>query len=123
MISEGQVIMMKASRFAPNHLEVSYWIDLTEDPNGSAIKSYNGKQWGLIKSGSVDSLGANKVSYADNTVEHYLDGIRTSITDITNRLSALEAANVVLQAEFENMKSQPLLQNNVAEEEIVIEKQ
>lgn len=34
-----------ASKYAPNPLEVSYWIDLTEDTSGNVIKNYNGKEW------------------------------------------------------------------------------
>lgn len=35
----------KASRFAPNPQEVAYWIDLTADPNGGIIKTYDGTEW------------------------------------------------------------------------------
>lgn len=34
----------KASRFAPNPQEVAYWIDLTADPNGGVIKTYDGSK-------------------------------------------------------------------------------
>lgn len=34
-----------ASKYAPNPLEVTYWIDLSADANGNIIKSYNGKNW------------------------------------------------------------------------------
>lgn len=44
----------KASRFAPNPLEVTYWIDLTEDPNGGTIKVYNGKEWYPINESDVN---------------------------------------------------------------------
>ena len=35
----------KASIYAPNPLEVSYWIDLQEESDGQVIKTYNGKEW------------------------------------------------------------------------------
>ena len=44
----------KASRFAPNPLEVAYWIDLTADPNGGIIKTYNGSDWYPINESDVD---------------------------------------------------------------------
>ena len=35
----------KASIYAPNPIEVSYWIDLTEGPDGQVVKTFNGKEW------------------------------------------------------------------------------
>lgn len=35
----------KASIYAPNPVEVSYWIDLTEGPDGQVVKTFNGKEW------------------------------------------------------------------------------
>lgn len=34
-----------ASLYAPNPMEVTYWIDLSEDANGNVIKTYDGKKW------------------------------------------------------------------------------
>lgn len=34
-----------ASFYAPNPMEVTYWIDLSEDANGTVIKTYDGKKW------------------------------------------------------------------------------
>ena len=34
-----------ASVYAPNPMEVTYWIDLSEDANGNVIKTYDGKKW------------------------------------------------------------------------------
>lgn len=44
----------KASRFAPNPLEVAYWIDLTADPNGGIIKTYDGTEWYPINQSEVN---------------------------------------------------------------------
>lgn len=62
----------KASRFAPNPLEVSYWIDLTTDPNGGSIKVYNGTTWKPIASDSnsdvkvkIEDLEENKVDKSE----------------------------------------------------------
>lgn len=37
-----------AQTVAPNHKEIDYWIDLTEDPNGGIIKYYNGTKWDYL---------------------------------------------------------------------------
>lgn len=34
-----------ASFYAPNPMEVTYWIDLSTDANGNVIKSYTGNDW------------------------------------------------------------------------------
>ena len=34
-----------AHTIAPNPIEIDYWIDLTEDPNGSIIKYYKENKW------------------------------------------------------------------------------
>lgn len=63
----------KASRFAPNPLEVTYWIDLTEDPNGGTIKVYDGKEWYPINNSNIDipaasttNVGGIKIGYVPN---------------------------------------------------------
>lgn len=38
----------RASRIAPNPKEVTYWIDLTEGPDGQVIKTWNGKEWIIV---------------------------------------------------------------------------
>lgn len=38
----------RASRIAPNPKEVTYWIDLTEGPDGQLIKTWNGKEWIVV---------------------------------------------------------------------------
>lgn len=57
-------INFKASQYAPNHLEVTYWIDLTEDPTGGVIKTYDGKKWNQIK-GEAQSIDAYTKSETD----------------------------------------------------------
>lgn len=37
-----------ASFYAPNPMEVTYWIDLSEDANGNVIKTYDGKKRKII---------------------------------------------------------------------------
>ena len=38
----------RASRIAPNPKEVTYWIDLTDGPDGQVIKTWNGKEWIIV---------------------------------------------------------------------------
>lgn len=54
-----------ASLYAPNPLETTYWVDLTEDPTGGVIKTYDGKKWNQIK-GKAQSIDAYTKSQADS---------------------------------------------------------
>ena len=45
-------------KYAPNHLEFDYWIDLTADAKGSVIKTYNGTGWVEISGGSGEQIDA-----------------------------------------------------------------
>ena len=54
-----------ASLYAPNPLETTYWVDLTEDPTGGVIKTYDGKKWNQIK-GEAQSVDAYTKSEADS---------------------------------------------------------
>ena len=54
-----------ASLYAPNPLETTYWVDLTEDPTGGVIKTYDGKKWNQIK-GEAKSIDAYTKSEADD---------------------------------------------------------
>ena len=61
-----------ASKYAPNPLEVSYWIDLTADSAGGTIKTYNGTEWKIISAkGSGGSTGGSDES------EHVQEIIKT----------------------------------------------
>lgn len=42
---KSEKINFLAKKTAPNPYEVTYWIDLTTDPNGGVIKSFNGIDW------------------------------------------------------------------------------
>lgn len=68
----------KASRFAPNPQEVAYWIDLTADPNGGIIKTYDGTEWYPINQSEVNipvvSEDANGLMSSDMLVK--LNGIK-----------------------------------------------
>lgn len=62
-----------ASKYAPNPLEVSYWIDLTADNAGGTIKTYNGTEWKIISAkGSGSSTGGGS-----DESEHVQEIIKT----------------------------------------------
>lgn len=62
-----------ASKYAPNPLEVSYWIDLTADSTGGTIKNYNGTEWKIISAkGSGGSTGGGS-----DESEHVQEIIKT----------------------------------------------
>lgn len=55
MYLNNSVNKIYASNVAPNPLEVTYWADLSEDPSGSVIKTYNGSTWVKIGSNQEDA--------------------------------------------------------------------
>lgn len=57
-------INFKASKNAPNPKEVIYWVDLTADPTGGVIKTFDGKKWNKIK-GEAQSVDAYTKSESD----------------------------------------------------------
>lgn len=74
----------KASRFAPNPLEVTYWIDLTADPDGGMIKIYNGSNWKVI------SAGDSEISEKIDNIESQLD----------NKVSSNEVVDIKVMNEL-----------------------
>lgn len=62
-----------ASKYAPNPLEVSYWIDLTADNAGGTIKTYNGTEWKII---SAEDSGSSTGGGSDES-EHVQEIIKT----------------------------------------------
>ena len=52
MYLNNSVNKIYSSNVAPNPIEVVYWADLSEAADGSVIKTFNGKEWVAIGSGS-----------------------------------------------------------------------
>lgn len=91
-------VNFKASRNAPNPIEVMYWIDLTTDPTGGIIKTHNGTKWEVIsgKGESVDlsdiiqditTLQNNKVDKVSGkalSTNDYTTVEKTKLTGIAN---------------------------------------
>lgn len=110
-------IKFRAQHTQPNPLEVTYWIDLTQDPNGGVIKMYDGNMWNSIsarkdtevtqaitalQTGKVDKVAGKVLSTNDYTAAEKtkLSGIaaNANATVVVNNLttttvtSALSAA-------------------------------
>lgn len=67
-----------ASVYAPNPMEVTYWIDLSTDANGNVIKSYTGNDW----------LPVNYFTNTDQSVE--IKKLKQEIADEVNRAKQAE---------------------------------
>lgn len=67
-----------ASFYAPNPIEVTYWIDLSTDANGNVIKSYTGNDW----------LPVNYFTNTDQSVE--IKKLKQEIADEVNRAKQAE---------------------------------
>lgn len=64
-----------ASVYAPNPMEVTYWIDLSTDANGNVIKSYTGNDW----------LPVNYFTNTDQSVE--IKKLKQEIADAEQKLT------------------------------------
>lgn len=67
-----------ASFYVPNPMEVTYWIDLSTDANGTVIKSYTGNDW----------LPINYFTNTDQSVE--IKKRKQEIADEVNRAKQAE---------------------------------
>lgn len=67
-----------ASFYAPNPMEVTYWIDLSTDANGTVIKSYTGNDW----------LPVNYFTNTDQSVK--IKKLKQEIADEVNRAKQAE---------------------------------
>lgn len=67
-----------SSFYAPNPMEVTYWIDLSTDANGNVIKSYTGNDW-------------LPINYFTNTVQSVeIKKLKQEIADEVNRAKQAE---------------------------------
>lgn len=76
-------INFKASKNAPNPKEVIYWIDLTADPTGGVIKTFDGKAWKKIKAES-ESVDAYTKAESDQKY-----ATKTQVDDKANKATTL----------------------------------
>lgn len=76
-------------KYAPNHLEFDYWIDLTADAKGSVIKTYSGMGWTEISGNSGGSGGSGMSS---NTSRLLISILRNGVydSDMSSAINDLE---------------------------------
>lgn len=72
-------------KYAPNHLEFDYWIDLTADAKGSVIKTYNGTGWVEISGDSGEQIDA----YTKAEVDSKFGETNATVTSIQDTVSQL----------------------------------
>lgn len=67
----SEKINIIASKYAPNPLEVAYWIDLMADNTGGSIKVYNGTEWKSIsnKGGGGSSTGSDESEHVQEIIK------------------------------------------------------
>lgn len=86
-----------SSTIAPNPQSVKYWADLTTDPNGGAIKVWDGKKWNAVTGGSDETLinslitKVNELEVAVAAITKDMPTIKNSINDLSDRVSVLES--------------------------------
>lgn len=84
-----------ASIYAPNPKEVSYWIDLTEGPDGQIIKSFVNNKWVKVNENKNDEQDADitqlqqKVTALENTMPTKVDDV-----NVTGNGVAISAASI-----------------------------
>lgn len=66
----SEKINIIASKYAPNPLEVSYWIDLMADNTGGSIKVHNGTEWkSIFNKGGGSSTGSDESEHVQEIVK------------------------------------------------------
>lgn len=74
-----------ASVYAPNPMEVTYWIDLSEDANGNVIKTYDGKKWIPLNNQGGDQDLAELRQAIDNEVNRAKQAEQKLTNDLNNK--------------------------------------
>lgn len=90
-----------ASVYAPNPMEVTHWIDLSEDANGNVIKTYDGKKW--IPINNIEHL-LNIINEKANKKDVYTiaqtnDAINRSKTVVENVLTSTSTTTALSSAQ------------------------
>lgn len=74
-----------ASVYAPNPMEVTYWIDLSENANGNVIKTYDGKKWIPLNNQGGDQDLAELRQAIDNEVNRAKQAEQKLTNDLNNK--------------------------------------
>lgn len=99
-------INFRASVTVPSDKEVTYWIDLNEDPTGGVIKTFDGAKWKKIKAqsdsaGEIDGINAQIESLKQTKVDKDGSKVLSDVnftTTYKNKLDSVEqnATNTVI---------------------------
>lgn len=99
-------INFRASVTVPSDKEVTYWIDLNEDPTGGVIKTFDGATWKKIKAqsdsaGEIDNINAQIKSLKQTKVDKDGSKVLSDVnftTTYKNKLDSVEqnATNTVI---------------------------
>lgn len=107
-----------ASVYAPNPMEVTYWIDLSTDANGNVIKSYTGNDWlpvnyftntdqsveiKKLKQEIVDEV--NRAKQAEQKLTNDLDG-KANKSDVANKVTSTDVRQIKIVDEVPEVGSQ-----------------
>lgn len=99
-----------ASVYAPNPMEVTYWIDLFSDANGNVIKTYDGKKWIPINN-KEDNTQNSQIEHLLNiinekankkdvyTIAQTNDAINRSKTVVENVLTSTSTTTALSSAQ------------------------
>ena len=99
-----------ASVYAPNPMEVTYWIDLFSDANGNVIKTYDGKKWIPINN-TEDNKQNSQIEHLSNvinekankkdvyTIAQTNDAINRSKTVVENVLTSTSTTTALSSAQ------------------------
>lgn len=99
-----------ASVYAPNPMEVTYWIDLFSDANGNVIKTYDGKKWIPINN-TEDNKQNSQIAHLSNvinekankkdvyTIAQTNDAINKSKTIVENVLTSTSTITALSSAQ------------------------
>lgn len=99
-----------ASFYAPNPMEVTYWIDLSEDANSNVIKTYDGKKWIPINN-KEDNTQNSQIEHLLNiinekankkdvyTIAQINDAINRSKTVVENVLTSTSTTTALSSAQ------------------------
>lgn len=108
-----------ASVYAPNPMEVTYWIDLSTDANGNVIKSYTGNDWlpvnyfitntdqsveiKKLKQEIADEV--NRAKQAEQKLTNDLNG-KANKSDVANKVTSTDVTQIKVVNEIPEVGSQ-----------------
>jgi predicted nucleic acid-binding Zn-ribbon protein len=119
MFTDRSRVSFIASKYAPEEKLNTYWVDLSADPIGTAIKAFNGSAWVLVDPEDditakidaikvqIDELDLDTLSSIDvdalSGIQDVIDAIKLSIKDNTDDITAMATEMATFQADFSDV--------------------